>query len=342
MRFLLLSPNLIDISESFTSQYLLSTNEPSKRLLNSFPIAKLPHNQDCHTCKQKEENQCHKSKELNQQKMKMHVSEKNSNEQPEMVLCSNTKEYGPMGQLAALRVEFDEFKRSSAAEKAGLISERDNLAQKVDLLTEQVKEASMLGEWMLEVKTNNEESKESEDTACKMKEEENTDDAKRDMIESSETLVKSIPNFDAGVRTQVEVGTKIPLDSVANHCDEDGYIKVLLPGDENSKRNRNITFPTSKDLADACDIVKNHVEDCAQQVLASVADQFDEEGYIKALLPGSESNVTRMPALPTTKELVDACDAVKNHIKGESQQVLVSVADQFDENGFMKCCLAQE
>ena len=283
---------------------------------------------------------------IESEKMKMHVSEKNSDEQPEMFVSSNTKEFGPMGQLAALRAEFDEFKRASAEEKAGLLSERDAMAQKVDLLTKQVKEASMLGDWMLEVK-NDEQSKESKDTECKTKEEENITAADSDFGESKENVLKSIPNFingfDEGVRTQVADGAKILLDSVANQFDEDGYIKALLPGEGKSGGNLSIVLPTTKELVSACDVVKNHVEDGAQQVLASVADQFDEEGYIKVLLPGEEEvGEINMPALPTTKELIDACDTVKNHVEGGAQQVLVSVADNFDENGFMKCCLSQE
>ena len=275
--------------------------------------------------------------------MKMHVSEKNSDEQPEIAVSSNTKEFGPMGQLAALRAEFDEFKRNSAEEKAGLLSERDAMAQKVDLLTEQVKEASMLAESMIEVEPNDEQCKESKDTANNSNEEEKTKDA--EATDSNETLAKSFPKFiaefDADVKTRVESGTKLVVDAVADQFDEDGYIKALLPGD-GSEKNRAVTMPTTKELVDACDVVKNHVEDGAKQVAASVADQFDEDGYIKALLPGEEADENNMPTLPTTKELTDACDTVKNHIEDGAHQVLVSVADKFDENGFMKCCLSQE
>lgn len=273
--------------------------------------------------------------------MKMHVSEKNSNEQPEMVVSSNAKELGPMGQLAALRAEFDEFKRASAEEKDCLISERDAMAEKVDLLTEQVKEASVLP-----VKPNDEQSKDSEETDHKA-EEEKRDTTDPESIDSSETLAKSIPKFitefDAEVKTRVEGGTKFIVDSVADQFDEEGYIKVLLPGN-GMEKDRAVTMPTTKALVDACDIVKNQVEVGAHQVLTLVADQFDEDGFIKALLPGEadESTLPSLPTLPTTKELVNACDTVKGHVQGCAQEVLVSAADQFDENGFMKCCLAQE
>lgn len=259
--------------------------------------------------------------------MKMHVSEKNSNEQPEIVVRGyNTKEYGPMGQLAALRAEFDEFKRASTEEKHVLISERDAMAQKVDILTEQVKEASMLGEWMLEVKPNDEESKESEETV------QSTMETDSDPVESNEALAMSISKLVTDLS-----GAKFVVDIIAGQFDNDGYIKALLPGD-GSYETRAV-MPSTKEFVVACDAVKNQFENGAKQVASSVTNQFDEDGYIKAMLPGEEADENKMPAFPTTKELTDACDTVKSDFEVGAQRVLVSVADKFDENGYMKCCL---
>ena len=284
----------------------------------------------------------------------MHVSEKNSDEQPEMVVSSsNTKEFGPMGQLAALQAEHDELKRISAAERDALVAERDALAKEVVVLKEQVQEASKFGEWMLEVKPD-ENSDGTKDTDVQMSEDNDKMDVEssedKDVLFASmsvtgENILKStrdlVKGCEENVKTRVESGTKLVVDAVADQFDEDGYIKALLPGNEWEK-NRAVTMPTTKELVDACNVVKNHVEDGAKQVAASVADQFDEDGYIKALLPGEEADENIMPTLPTTKELVNACDTVKNHIEDGAHQVLVSVADKFDENGFMKCCLSQE
>ena len=284
----------------------------------------------------------------------MHVSEKNSDEQPEMVVSSsNTKEFGPMGQLAALQAEHDELKRISAAERDALVAERDALAKEVVVLKEQVQEASKFGEWMLEVKPD-ENSDGTKDTDVQMSKDNDKMDVESSedknvpfasMSVTGENILKStrdlVKGCEENVKTRVESGTKLVVDAVADQFDEDGYIKALLPGNEWEK-NRAVTMPTTKELVDACNVIKNHVEDGAKQVAASVADQFDEDGYIKALLPGEEADENIMHTLPTTKELADACDTVKSHIEHGAQQVLVSVADKFDENGFMKCCLSHE
>ena len=252
-------------------------------------------------------------------------------------MTDNTNQ-GPMGQLAALRVEHDELKRSSAAEKNALTAERDALAKEVEVLKGQVKDASKFGEWMLEVKPD-ENSEGTKDTDCRK------EDDKMDVDESSEDKAVPFASLSAtgeNIVKHMDSGTKLVVDIVADQFDEDGYIKALLPGEEGSGKHRSLTMPTAEELAAACDVVKNHVEGGTQQAMATVADQFDEDGYIKALLPGDEPDENNMPTLPTTKELTHACEAVKNNIEDGAKRALTSVADQFDENGYMKCCMTQE
>ena len=189
---------------------------------------------------------------------------------------------GPMGQLAALRAEHDELKRTSAAQHDALSAERDALAKEVDVLKKQVQEASKFGEWMLEVKPDDN-SEGTKDTDCQK------EDDKMDVDESSED--KAVP-----------------------------FASLSVTGEN---------------------IVK-HMESGTKLVVDTVANQFDEDGYIKALLPGEEPDENNMPTLPTTKELTDACEAMKNNIEDGAKRALASVADQFDENGYMKCCMTQE
>eukprot|EP00563_Minutocellus_polymorphus_P020476 CAMPEP_0197717388 /NCGR_PEP_ID=MMETSP1434-20131217/1941_1 /TAXON_ID=265543 /ORGANISM="Minutocellus polymorphus, Strain CCMP3303" /LENGTH=195 /DNA_ID=CAMNT_0043301911 /DNA_START=50 /DNA_END=637 /DNA_ORIENTATION=+ len=187
---------------------------------------------------------------------------------------------GPIGQLASLRAEFDEFKCASAAEREAVISERDGLAKEVAILKKQAKDASLL-ENIPAKERKMEITNDTEDTECSLGE-------KDDNMEVSETD----ENIIATKKTQVENGVKQVLDSFTSQFDEDGYMKVLLPRaeemDENSMTTTKDLFnsiPTTKQLVGACNVVKKHVEEGAQDVLVSAADQFDENGYMKCCLP---------------------------------------------------------